>query len=207
MPKILSQSGDSLADIYDVAGSVAGIDQLETHELPIVHEMGATVFSERLATQITRVTSAATAQNTDINLVITTLPVVHSRLLGLQIVSDDATRILRVVVLARNPTDGGGQEIPIWTFDPAAGGEAIVMDDQGTLAALFVLIPNIATTVPTLIGGSGQLDAGQVDEVAIRARTTGFGAGTVFLRALLHVAFPRPRGVADASRGLPVPSW
>ena len=45
MVKILSQAGISLADLYNVEGSIAGIEQLDTRELPIVHEMSGTIFS------------------------------------------------------------------------------------------------------------------------------------------------------------------
>ena len=65
MPKILSQAGDSLADSYDVAGSIAGVDDLITQDVQLLHEMGGTIFSERLTSQVLTIASGSIAQNSE----------------------------------------------------------------------------------------------------------------------------------------------
>lgn len=212
MSKILSQAGNSLADTYDVEGSVAGIETLETRELPIVHEMGGTVFSERFRTTIVRVASGNLNQNVDINLVTTDLPVTISRLLGVAVVTDDAARILRLACMVRDPITGGGREFPVWVWDGATG-ETIRMEDEGVGTDFTLLAgPFSSLSIPTFCGGldtvgtvAGAAGTARVNEMALRGRTTGFGAGTVFVRAFYFVAFTDTPGVS--SRGLPVPSW
>jgi len=203
MVKILSRSGTSLADIYDVKGSIAGIDQLETRELSIVHEMGATVFSERLHTTIRRATDDALAQNTAFEAIITNLPSVPTRLLGMAVVTDDASRISRAAVMLRDPESSGGTEIPIWAWDQSTS-VRVNFIDLGSSVTFDLLVSAPPVFVPTFIGGSGQ-QPDPVDEIVLRGVTTGFGAGTVFMRVFYYMAFPFLGGLS--SRGLPVPSW
>ena len=204
MSKILSQAGNSLADIYDVEGSIAGIDHLETHDLPIVHEVGATVFSERFATTTRRMVSPATAQNTNIDVTLTNLPAQVTRLLALVVFSDSATRISNLMVAVRDPV-APIQEVPIWVYE---GGTSSVarFEDDGTGVTVEVLVPDVSlVAIPTFIGGSGQQNPNMVQEIAMRGLTTGFGAGTVLATAVLYFAFSQVLGTN--SRGLPIPSW
>jgi len=198
--KILSRSGASLADIYDVEGSIAGIDQLDTRELPIVHEMGATVFSERFSTQVLRATTGAIAQNTDIGLTITT-PGPVARLLAVSIITDAASRILHTTLLVRDEVNS--QDFPVWVWD-ATNNLDVRMQDDGTVAVFELLLGSAAADMlPSFIGGTDQ--AVTVDQLVLRGRTTGFGAGDVTVTALIYVAFSLLGGVS--SRGLPIPSW
>jgi len=64
MPKVLGQVGVSLADAYDIEGSIAGVDELVTRDVSLTHDMAATIFSERVSTAIRRSATAALAQNT-----------------------------------------------------------------------------------------------------------------------------------------------
>jgi len=202
MVKILSQSGNSLADIYDVKGSVAGIDQLETRELPIVHEMGATVFSERFSTTIRRTAATGVAQNTDINAVITNLPVMPTRLLSVGVISDDGSRILRLAIMARDPV--ANLEVPIWVYD-AANFLPINLTNAGAVTTFDSLLGNVqATMMPNMVGGSAQ-QPDMVSQLSLRGTTTGFGAGTVDVTAIFHLGFAFQRGLS--SRGVPFPSW
>lgn len=202
MVKILSQSGNSLADMYDVVGSVAGIEQLETRELPIVHEMGRTIFSERFSTIIRRQTSGAVAQNTDINIVTADLPSVPSRLLGVAVISDSGARILRLTAACRSSQNL--REFPVWVYDGTNFLPISLVDNGAAVAQFDLLLPNAqATMLPSFTGGSGQPQV--VEELALRGRTTGFGAGTVFVRVLYYLAFAQITGIS--SRGLPIPSW
>lgn len=205
MPKILSRSGASLADVYDVEGSVAGIENLETKELPIMHEMGATVLSERFTTRIFRVTTGAIAQNIAFRVEEVNLPETPARLLGLQIITSDMTRLTRAAVLGTDPTLG--QDIPLWIWDNITALDfPITMEDAGSSAVFRVLQPLGPPTIsPAFMGGKEQQDS-MVSSATLVGLTTGFGAGTVIITALLLLAFPR-RDNSVSSKGLPIPSW
>ena len=131
MVKILSQSGNSLADMYDVVGSIAGIEQLQTRELPIVHEMGATLFSERFNAGIRRMTTVALAQNTNFDVVIANLGRGIGRIFHVVCLANQQARALNVMVALRSTSDG--REIPIFIWDTNDDVEtAIRIDDNGT---------------------------------------------------------------------------
>ena len=203
MVKILSKSGDSLADLYDVKGSIAGIDQLHTNELPIVHEMGQTVFSERLSADIRRATSGAIAQSTAWDVVITNLPNVPTRVLGAIIFADDGANVLRATLSIRDPLDE--REIPILVWDTS---EEIVsarlQDDGAAIGSVDLLVsPLNPFNLPTMLIGSDQPQP--VNEIAFRGNSSAFGAGTVTVTALIYNAFAQIGGIS--SRGLPIPGW
>lgn len=200
MVKILSQSGDSLADIYDVEGSVAGIDQLETRELPIVHEMGATVFSERFSTTTRRSSTGAIAQSTAFGIVIGNLPPMPTRLLCVTVLSDDETRIADAAIVLRDPDEE--QELVVWAFDGSATVVRLVDDAQAV--ATFDLLHSSLPFVQTMVGG-GEQQPDMVDQIGLRGITTAFGAGDVTITAIYHLAFAFRHGLS--SRGLPIPSW
>lgn len=204
MVKILSQAGSSLADVYDVAGSIAGIEQLETRELPIVHEMGQTIFAERYSTYVRLANSGNIAQNTDFNIIASDLPRTPARLLGVAVYSDAGARVLRAAIHTHDPETA--RDFPVWVYD-GANFLATLMDDGGGPAVLDVLLGNVqATMVPNMVGGTDQPEV--VDRMAFRGRTTGFGAGTVFIRALYYIASSSTTGsISVSSRGLPIPSW
>ena len=203
MVKILSQGGRSLADMYDVEGSIAGIDSIETRELPLVHEMGATLFSERFRTTFRRVTTGALNQNATSNLAITNMPEGISRILGVQVWADAAARIASCAVAVNDPIAGGGQDFPIWVFD-IGNSTLINVEDLGAVAARDLLTPVIGLQIPTFLttGTQGPLPMSEID---VRTTTTGFGAGTVTLFALIHFAFTYTGGVS--AFGARVPSW
>lgn len=205
MAKILSRTGASLADIYDVEGSIAGIDTLETRDLPIVHEMGATVLSERLTTRIFRLATGPIAQNLDFRVEIGTLPETPARLLGIQVISDNSARLVRAAVLATDPTVQ--QDFPVWVWQATAGvSEAIVLEDVTVSAAFSLLVPHAANNVfPSFAGGREQQD-NMVSSLTLAGRSSGFGAGTVLATALCYLAFPRRDG-SVSSLGVPIPSW
>lgn len=202
MSKVLAQAGNSLADTYDVEGSVAGIENLETRELAIVHEMGATVFSERFQTEIRRMNTGDLAQNIDFNVVLTDLPVTPARLLGLTVVADTGSRVLRVAVLIQDLV--ANREVPVWVYD----GSTIIatrMTDAGSLATVDLLVGSGPTLMlPTFAGGPVLPQS--ADQVSMRGTTTGFGAGTVDITCYFLLALAEdPTGLS--SRGLPIPSW
>lgn len=199
MVKILSQGGRSLADMYDVVGSVAGIEQLESREVTLVHEMGATLFSERFRTTFRRAQSGDVAQSTDINLAIANMPEGVSRLLGVQVVSDDASRIANAQVSIADQT--AGQEFPVWSF--SGNSSVIRLQHDSVVTTLDLLLPDPGLTLPAFITvGQANLE---MNELRLRATTTAFGAGTVLLDWLLNFAFTFTGGVS--AFGAQVPSW
>jgi len=211
MVKILSQGGRSLADMYDVEGSIAGIEQLETRELGIVHEMGATLFSERFRTAHRNSNSAALAQNTDFDLVIANLPGSITRLLGVQVLATDGSRIDNAAVHLHNSVNAN--DFPVWAAQPKAAGmgvESVVIRVRAAGGApdpLDLLVPAPFTLMlPNFTGGSNQ--PGQfATDLFLRGRTSGFGAGTVVIRAIYFLGFTFETGLRRGSFGAHVPSW
>lgn len=201
MTKVRSQAGNSLADIYEVGGSIAGIDELETRELGIIHEMGATVFSERLAGVIVRSETGDINQSVTFDNVITGFGANVVRILGLLVFTDNAARFDEITVSVRDPI--AGRETPIFAWDVNEAGVSIRLQDDGAAVATYTGLANSLdiTTLPSMLIDQRQ----PVSEVAFRGRTPAFGAGTVFARLLLYTAFAEIRGYE--SRGLPLPSW
>jgi len=201
MVKILSQGGRSLADMYDVRGSIAGIDELESREVSLVHEMGATLFSERFRTAIRRVSSGNILQNTNFDLVITNLPTSISRLLGIAVISDVAARVDHVAASVR--TTNGDREIPVWAFDGSSVSARFV-DDGAPVARYDLLGGPQNTFIPTFVGGADQ-GSNPVNQLVLRGRSTGFGAGNVVVIGLFFIALTFTSGVS--AFGAHVPSW
>ena len=205
MVKILAQAGNSLADIYDVEGSIAGIDQLETRELPIVHEMGGTVFSERFSGNIRRAATAALAQNTAFDVVLQDFGATVQRVLAVSVFTDTvAGRVDNAMVAVRDP--GDDREVPIWHWDTAVDADLairIVDDGAAAQARIFLRPVTLLGGLPNILTGVDQPRS--VQEIAFRGLTSGFGAGTVTLFLVLHVCFSQVGGLS--SRGLPIPSW
>ncbi len=205
MPKILSQAGNSLADTYDVEGSVAGIDTLETRELPIVHEMGATVFSERCSAAIRRMNTGAIAQNLNFDVVLTDLPAGLWRILGVFVLANQQARVLNALVAVGD----GTREMPIFVWDTNDDVETAIryVDDGAAAANLTAMRQSRPTGMPSL-----GIDAGQpqrIGQIAFRGASSGFGAGTVSITAYVHIAFSALGGVPGntGSRGVPIPGW
>jgi len=206
MAKVLAQTGTSLADIYDVQGSVAGVDQLISEEVSLTHEMGATIFSERLAGAFERLTTGALLQNITFNItgVVSTLPIY--RVLGVYVQTDVAARLTRAQVSLRDPTLG--REIPMFIWDTANDIESqIDIIENGAAASVDTALiqANPGGAIPNLGIGVGQrLRVG--GEIVLRGLTAGFGAGNVTVTALVHLAFTSVAELSN-SRGVPIPGW
>ncbi len=202
MSKVLSQSGISLADQYDVEGSVAGIEDLNSRDVSLVHEMGQTLFSERLGATIRRTSSGAIGQSDVWDNVIVTFPTAPFRILGVIVLSDDATRLSVVTVSIRSTQQV--REMPIFEWDTNEGAVTSRIDQEGAGAAnTSTLIPARSTGWPTL--GVGSLSRQEVGAIAFRGSTNAFGAGDVTTIALIHIAFAQQAGLS--SYGLPIPGW
>jgi len=202
MVKILSQSGSSLADVYNVDGSIAAIDQLEASEIQLVHEMGDTIFSERASSTVRRRETAALLQNATFDELITDLPSGVTRILGVQVLVD-FFRIAHAAVSVRDPV--ANREFPIWLWETGVDtNHALRVADQAAAANTGLLQPLGGTQqTPSILIGANQPQS--VPDIAFRGLTTAFGAGDVTAVLLLYLSFSAIGGIG--SRGLPVPSW
>lgn len=203
MVKILSQAGNSLADIYDVEGSIAGIDQLETRELPIFHEMGSTVFAERLRPRMARATTGAINQSIGFDLSISDLPENIWRILGVTVLANVVARTDFIQISIRDPELA--RELPIFVWDTANDIESTVriVENGAAVGNQQMLVGR--TQLPSIGLGPGQPVQVGGDRMLIRGQSTAFGAGTVTIVILVYIAFPEVPGVS--SRGLTIPSW
>jgi len=207
MPKILSQAGDSLADTYDVVGSIAGVEDLITQDVQLLHEMGGTIFSERLTSQVLTISSPSTNQNSEFEGQFEDAADSPTRILGIQVLTSAAGRVqLASVSILRAD---GGQEQPIFVFDSTDDEEGLVICSitGGATATFGHLSPRLSAT-PILMTRMG--DSNTMPGLKLRGLTEGFGAGTVQITALVLIARAGPAvpvpGTPE-SHGLPVPSW
>ena len=207
MPKILSQAGNSLADIYDIEGSIAGIEHLETRDLPIVHEMGATVFSERLSGNLIRRSTGAIAQNAtwDLQVLAANTPEGIFRILSVFVFADQNRVDRASILLQQTIPNVGEQAMYIWDTANDAVRNIRLSDAGGAPGNQLALIQALPQPMPILAIGSGQAQS-VGNTMIFRGLTTGFGAGTVTVVALIYVASPE-LSTSVNSRGLPVPSW
>jgi len=205
MAKILSQAGISLADIYDVVGSIAGVEELLSEEISLIHEMGSTVFSERLRGTIQRATTGALAQNVVWNLTIPHPGGIY-RILGVYVQADVSSRTQRAQISLRSVEQG--REIPLFIWDSTGNDfqSSIQIVEEGaavsTDSALIQISPQMG--VPTIATGAGQ-PAAVGDEIIFRGITGGFGAGTVTNVALIHMV--SAESASFIAVGLPIPGW
>ncbi len=200
MPKILSQSGTSLADVYDVEGSIAGIEQLDTRELGIIHEMGATIFSERFATSI-RQADTTVNQSATFDVQIAVLPNVPCRVIGIQVITDDGSRLARVAVHVRSVPNA--QDMPIWVWDTSLILPVRIDMGAGNVEEEILGGSPGVEQVPTFAGGSSQVEF--TERIVMRGASNAFGAGTVKITVLAQIAFAEISGISSV--GLPIPSW
>jgi len=209
MVKVLSQSGISLADVYDVEGSIAGTDELLAREVALVHEMGGQILSERLQAFFLRMSSGAIAQNTNWTVTSGQLPDCPNRILGVSVFIPVAqtTDVSNCMLSIQNGEID--REIPFYTWDESDDPEVRVRwDDAGAGAANFMELRSSVVRTPTLATRLGLGEAMPV--IRFRGATSGFGAGTLTAIAMIHIlrATPEvPTPGHPSSHGLPLPSW
>lgn len=201
---VQSQAGVSLSSLYDVKGSQAAIERILTTEVPAVHDMAVTLFSERVSGTVRRRQTGAILQNAVFNEVLDDLPGAVSRILGVSVFVDTAARANSVSVMVRDPV--AGREVPIfvWDFNNDVESNLRLQDNGGAVATLIALIPT--RTFPaalSMVFGTEQPQS--MPEISFRGFARGFGAGDVTFTLLLYLAF------TDIARipgyGLPVPAW
>ncbi len=198
------QSGSSLADIYDVVGSVAAIESIDVDQVKAVHEMGGTIFGERVGAIIARLDSGSIAQNVNIGFSLT-LPIVPTRILGLSVFVDVAGRLSDINVSVQSNFRGARQEMPLFIWDAANTHTTRIIDESGAAAEVEFLqpVPGMVQ-LPTMTFGPTTTQESNV--ISLRGRTSAFGAGTVDTVALIYMAHAFAEG-GLSSYGLPVPGW
>jgi len=202
-PKVLGKAGTSLADIYDVKGSIAGVDQLNSEEVSLTHDMSATIFSERLQGFIFRMTSGAITQSTNFNITLAVnLPIY--RVLSVYVMVDTGARLNRVQLSLRQVQ--GGREIPfyIWNTNNDLESTILIVDNDAAAGIETALVQVSPATMP-IIGIGAEQPALVGDEIVLRGTSSGFGAGEVTVVALVYIA--NAQGVIQRGVGLHVPSW
>ena len=201
MAKILGQAGISLADIYDVEGSIAGIERLEAEDLHLVHEVGTTVFSERFGGEIVRLDSTAVLQNVAFDITTLLVGSNFTRVFGVQVFADVTSRLDNVAVSIRDVP--ALNEIPIFIWDSNDTERTVrIVDDGAAAADVFMLMG--AAQVPSMTFGNDQPTV--TNGIVMRGESSGFGAGDVTCVALVYLGFASGAG-GLSSFGLPVPSW
>jgi len=210
LSKILSQSGISLADTYDVEGSIAGVENLESRDVHLFDEMGARVFSERLHRFLVRMSPGAINQNTNFAAQAGGFPDSTNRILSVAVivVLAEATRLETAQISLRESADDF-RELPIMVWDINDDPEVrIRWDDDGAGVASFVQLRPSTQMVPNLVTRFGT--AGAMPTIEFRGISGGFGAGTVTPIAIIDLLRPdtgNPAPGEPSSHGLPMPSW
>ena len=210
MPKVLAQAGISLADVYDVEGSIAGTEQLISEEVSLVHDMGGQIFSERLQSFIINLDSGNVAQSTANTQTAGAIPDSPNRILGVTLIVNLAARLSNVNISLLDP-GAPGNEFPIWSWDETADLEIPIQHDLAGagVAAMFLLRPQgINNNVPTLVTRMGISNA--LPEFHMHLITNAFGAGSVRTEAYIYLARANegnPPAGSPSSHGLPLPSW
>lgn len=202
MAKILSRAGASLADVYDVKGSIAGIEDLRSEEVHLTHEMGATIHQERMVAQVLNLSSGAILQSVTFNVNFSFQQT--ARILALQCISTNGARLTRGQVSITSAPAADNTDVPIWSWDTAVDGTRVIqVMEAGTVTSRTLLRPIDQTQVPNILIGNDS--ARPASTISIRGISAAFGAGTVTFQALVLVAFAATGGIS--SRGLPMPSW
>jgi len=202
--KILSKIGDSLADTYDIEGSIAGIDQLNSADVSLVHDMSQVMLSERLAGDLVALDSPATDASTSFNVTLASPTATPSRIQQVSVINEVTNTVARLTHLAIYLRDrAGNQEVPIWVWDGTVSVQRMAFD--GTVVATVEILTPIPafSTLPSMQIGAGQQRS--VEDFVMRGSTEAFGAGDITLRSLIYLNFPFSTGLPN--RGITIPSW
>lgn len=208
MAIIQGRSGDSLAGIYDVVGGSFDVGRLAETEVQLVHEMGETIASERLRTDLRIVEALGVAQSTNFNVAIDDLPRGPFRLQSGVVFIDVGGRVSGVCLSME--LGDGSRSIPLYSWSSATGVEVPQQFTiGGALVARSLLLP-LYNAFPVLGLGTFQGTPVQQNRILrLAGATAAFGAGTVDIRAMVistHMDIPGGQQ-QPISWGLPVPSW
>jgi len=209
MTKILSQSGTSLADVYDVEGSIAGIDELISREVNLVHEMGGTIFAERVQGNVLPMSTGPLLQNVTFDETLTG-PEGVWRVFNVMVIANVAARVDRAQVSLRYPTVGREQPIFIWDTNDGRSISANIriVESGGAVGNQVALIPSLFQVPSMGVGPSSpRSQAEGSTEIVFRGLSTGFGAGNITLVALIYIARLDLLITGSTPYGLPIPGW
>jgi len=204
--KVLGDAGRTLADVYDIDGSIVKIGELDSESVKTVHEMGSTIFAERIEGHILTASTAALAQNVGITASIAGLPKVPTmRLLALMVTVDTTSRVLTCNVSIRGQAQAGGlaQQMPIWVWDGSNEDTVRFFIDDVTTNALALRAQPEYTFLPNMLIGFPQ--PVRANSLHLGGFTSGFGAGDVTLTLTAYLALAASPSLG--SGGLPIPSW
>jgi len=203
MVRPLGQAGISISDTYDVKGSQAPIENIQSSDVILAHDMASTIFSERFSGTIRRVATAAIAQNITFDIVTDDLPDFITRVMGVAVIVN-ADRILNCAISVRDELSG--RDHPIWVWDSVVDEVVNVrMDDSGSGPINQIYLRPIRTQPSPLSMVWGDSQPQRVNHIAFRGITSAFGAGTVVAAARYLIGFSEVGGLS--SKGSPVPSW
>jgi len=214
LAKILAKVGDSLADSYDVVGSIAGTEELVSREVSLIHEMGSTIFSERLTSHITKISSGSLAQNASFDVVSSPFEECANRISMVQFIADAASKFKFCSLMLEDPNGDLEFPIDVWcsaaaTTSGSADSEAgIRFDPDGTGAASMSWLRPTLAFEPTVISRMGGVTG--IPTLIFRGTASAFGGGTAELFCYVHHMRPaslNPLPGAERSHGLPLPSW
>lgn len=203
MVKVLAKAGTSLADTYDVVGSVAGVETLLPEEVQVVHEMGATIFSERLNSKIERATTGDIAQNTNWNVTIDDFPPGAVRIIGVTVFGN-GSGVNTISVNAADPTTGRETPIYVWETTADVSFTIRLSDDGGAVSGVTYFQPiRVLNDMPSMLTVAKR--PATVQNITFRGTTSSFGGGTINLKLLVHILLAQTEGLS--SYGLPIPGW
>jgi len=208
VPKVQSQAGVSLADVYDVEGSVAGVEEILSKDVNLFHEMGGEIMSERMHQTVLIATSGNVAQSSNFSRQILNFIDVPTRVLGVAAIGDVAGRMNNVAISIRTTE---GSEFPLLVWDDAQDQERIIrydLDGVG-VADMIAYIPDHPILTPTLLSRDGELTPTMLTFI-MNATTSAFGAGNLVASMIVHVMRPSrdtPAAGDARSYGLPLPGW
>jgi len=194
----------SLADVYDIEGSIVGVENLAAEDVNLVHEMGSTIFSEQASGSVSLITTGPILQNITWNLNLAMGGDIR-RIFAVQVLADVAARVTHASININNVNPAGATEIPIWNWQTGVGGDVEKIcrcELAGTIANL-IRLESGQPFAPTMTFGTDQPRA--TPRITFRGVTAGFGAGTVLVRALIYEGFAFTGALSV--RGLPLPSW
>jgi len=206
--KILAQAGTSLADTYDIEGSIAGVENLESKDVHLFDEMGGRVHSERLLQFGLIADSTAVLQTVAWDIELGGFPDSINRLLSISVI---ATAVARTDFCSVAIRDSESLiDHVIWAWDAAVDVEKQVRWARPTVGNQVLLEPAnpILGGAPTIIARTGA--SSTMPSLFFRGQSLTFGAGTIQVKALINIARPDPGAPppgAPSSHGLPIPGW
>jgi len=199
---VQSKAGESLTDLYDVRGGQAPIERIETNVVQGVHELGATIQSERFSQTVRKVEHLGGGQSTNFNVSIGNLPDGVWKVDSVYVtVSSDASRLTKCCAGFRSAQQ---RDVPLWVWDEN-NSRILLIESDALGNGVIVLSPDpVFSAFPQLASGLDQ--PASISELFLSGTLGAFGAGTEDIKAWFKISFCDVPGIVSP-RGLPIPSW